>query len=91
MIFGLFFALRGELMHMDTWGPYPIGGIGKIKGFVVLTDDACRFVWTKSYEKQEHIIDISIDMFKSLETAHTIQIRKAFQNLTMETNASIMF
>ena len=63
-------------MHIDTWGPYPIIGINNIKGFEALIDDVCRFIWTKTYQRQEQIINISIDILRSIATVHNFQVRR---------------
>ena len=66
----------GELIHVDSWGPYAMVGIGGVKGFVALTDEATRFIWTRSYKKKEEVVSIFLDMLKMIGRTHNIEIRR---------------
>ena len=39
------FKKPGDLIHIDTWGPYPIQGWDGTKYITFLTDDATRYTW----------------------------------------------
>ena len=76
----------GDLLHVDGWGPYSLVGIGGVKGFVALTDEATRFVWTKPYKKREEIVSIFLEMLKMIETTHDITIRRVRMDNEFNTN-----
>lgn len=39
----------GQLMHADTWGPYPIEGFDSTKYFLFVTCDSTRCTWAERF------------------------------------------
>ena len=76
----------GDLIHVDSWGPYAIVGIGKIRGFVALTDEAIRFVWTRPYKNKEEIVSIFLDILKMIGRTYSIEIRRVRMDNEFRTN-----
>ena len=70
------FKNKGDLVHVDSWGPYPVKGIGGIKHFVALTDDATRYTWTERYRSREEVAGITIDLLKKIQRAENMLIRR---------------
>lgn len=60
----------GQLIHVDTWGPYPIEGYDGTRLFLFFTDDATRFTWADAMARKK-------DLFKSFRKLHR-KIEKEF-------------
>ena len=66
----------GELIHVDTWGPYPVPGWDKTRFFLLATDDAKRFTWCERFIRKDDLIDVFVRLHKRLEKAHGFTIRR---------------
>jgi hypothetical protein len=45
----------GDLLHVDTWGPYPVLGWDSTKYLLFATDDATRFTWCVSVSDKDEL------------------------------------
>ena len=57
-------------------GTYPLVGIGGVKGFGALTDEATRFTVAKENNDNQELIGHFLDMLKYVERIYNITIRR---------------
>ena len=70
------FKEPGQLIHVDTWGPYSISGWEKTKYFLIFVDDATRFVWHRRLAARADMAESFWNLHKSIEKEHNITIRR---------------
>lgn len=66
----------GELMHIDTWGPYPVAGFDNTKLLLFVTDDATRWTWMERLKTKDDIAITLLKLHKKIERGQGITIRK---------------
>ena len=66
----------GELLHLDTWGPYPIVGFSGVKLFLAATDDATRFTWTVSMKTKDELSELTQTLLQKIQRTYDIKIRR---------------
>ncbi|KAG9759970.1 hypothetical protein KCU73_g3120, partial [Aureobasidium melanogenum] len=64
----------GELVHIDTWGPYPIPGHDGSFYQLALVDDATRFTWTERIKAKSELPQKLKKMHKRIERRHNLTI-----------------
>jgi hypothetical protein len=67
----------GDLVILDTWGPYPIYGLKGERWALFLTDDATRYTWAVFLTTKDLLAQAVIDLIQLLETSLNIKIRRA--------------
>jgi hypothetical protein len=70
------FRNMGELVHIDTWGPYPIEGFDGTRLFVFITDDATRFTWHERLSSKGDLAITLLRLHRKIERTHNIVIRR---------------
>jgi hypothetical protein len=65
----------GELMHMDSWGPYSMEGYDGTKYFLFITDDATRYTWCARYSEKGDMYQTFKDLHRYSERSTGIVIR----------------
>ena len=65
-----------DLMHFDAWESYLIVEINEVKDFATLTDEACRYVWIRSYKEKKELISLFLNMLKQIERVHDIKVKR---------------
>ena len=66
----------GELVTVDTWGPYPVPGLNGEKYALFLIDDATRFTWAELFSSKDTISAKLISLLTRLVTEHGKPIRR---------------
>lgn len=69
------FQKPGELIHIDSWGPYPVVGIRKIRHFVAVTDDATRYTWTEEYQERKDLKETLLTLLLQIQRSNKVKIR----------------
>ena len=64
----------GDMVHVDTWGPYPVAGLDGERYILAFTDDAGRFTWGKRLRFKDEITPSFIEMFKMIERTQKCKI-----------------
>lgn len=64
----------GELVTVDTWGPYPVPGLKNERYALFLIDDATRYTWVVLFDTKDKIAVILIELLKRLSTEHQLPI-----------------
>ncbi|SMR63769.1 unnamed protein product [Zymoseptoria tritici ST99CH_3D1] len=57
----------GKVMHVDTWGPYPVQSWDKAWYVMTFTDDAKRFTWEDRFQFKSQIPDIFLKRHRRIE------------------------
>lgn len=70
------FDTVGDMIHADTWGPYGLAGIGGIKFFLALVDDAMRYTWAEPFQSKAEIGSLFRKMLNRIETGYNTRIRR---------------
>lgn len=65
----------GEIMHADTWGPYPVGAWDGTIYVLAMTDDATRFTWSARYATKDKIPNVFRHLHRTIEKRNNITIR----------------
>lgn len=65
----------GDLMHADSWGPYPVEGYNGTKYIYVLVDDATRYTWMEEYNTATQLPDVFKALHRRIEKEHNCVIR----------------
>jgi len=66
----------GDLVHIDTWGPYAIPGLKGERYFILYTDDATRYTWVDFLITKDGVAPVSTERLRRIETTHNIKIRR---------------
>lgn len=66
----------GELMHADSWGPYPITGYDGTVKFVLCTDDATRRTWSKRLARAADAPGALKQINKEVERQYSAKVQK---------------
>ncbi|KAH0166409.1 hypothetical protein KCU67_g4321, partial [Aureobasidium melanogenum] len=64
----------GELLHVDTWGPYPVKGHDGSLYQLAIIDDATRFTWTARFAAKHQLPAVFKKLHKRIERKHDITI-----------------
>ncbi|KZZ88210.1 Ribonuclease H-like protein [Beauveria brongniartii RCEF 3172] len=65
----------GQMVHVDTWGPYPIEGFDGTKYFLFITDDCTRYTWSARFDRKGQLLEVFKSLVKFIEKAYDITIR----------------
>jgi hypothetical protein len=60
----------GELVTVDTWGPYPVPGLKGERYALFLIDDATRFTWVSFFKAKGDIGQLLVNTFRRLSNEH---------------------
>ena len=66
----------GQVMHADTWGPYPIEGYDGTHFFLLITDDYTRYTWCTPFSDKRDLPETFRALHKQIARTHKITIRK---------------
>jgi len=66
----------GDLIHVDTWGPYPIEGYDGTTFFLLMTDDNSRFTWYERLRTKGEVSEAFRRLHRRIEKEHNITIRR---------------
>ena len=66
----------GDLIHVDTWGPYPVEGYDGSFYFIFFTDDATRFTWCEPFTSKDQIPDKFRLLHRRIEKTYNATIRR---------------
>ena len=69
------FEELGDLLHVDTWGPYSIKGYDGTKYFLFATDHATRYTWAVPCPNKEGMAERLILLHRKLEKQFKLTIR----------------
>jgi hypothetical protein len=61
----------GELVTVDTWGPYPVPGLKGERYALFLIDDATRYTWVELFNTKDKIAGLLTSLLTRLSTAHS--------------------
>lgn len=67
---------KGQLIHVDTWGPYPLEGYDGSKYFIFITDDFTRKSWGRPFKNKTEIPELFRSMIRELETTENCTVRR---------------
>jgi transposase InsO family protein len=65
----------GRLMHVDTWGPYPIEAWDGTTRFLFITDDATRMTWSARVPRKRMLSAIFKRLHKKIQRTHGFSTR----------------
>ena len=80
----------GELIHVDTWGSYPVAEWDKTKFFLMATDDATRYTWCERFNHKNEIPEALHNLHKRLEKTHNFTIRRYRVNNELIWNTKLL-
>lgn len=66
----------GELVHIDTWGPYPIEAYDGTRYFVLITDDATRWTWYDPINSRDEVTMALLKLHRRIERTKNTKIRR---------------
>lgn len=66
---------KGQLLHVDQWGPYPVEGHDGTRYALFMTDDFTRYTWIESYSRPEQMPAAFKALHKNIEKTHNCVIR----------------
>jgi hypothetical protein len=69
------FLEPGDMLHVDTWGPYHVDSYDGTKLFMVVTDHATRFVWAVRMADKADLVKKIILLHRQLEKKYKMTIR----------------
>ena len=64
----------GEIMHADTWGPYPIEGAQGVRFALFLIDDYSRYTWVIFAPNKEGMSDRLILLLREVQNVHHFKL-----------------
>lgn len=70
------FSKVGELLAIDTWGPYPIEGLDGVRYALFVTDDATRYTWVEFFNTKDKIHKLMQNKCKSIANNFDTTIKK---------------
>ena len=70
----------GELITLDTWGPYPVLGLQGERYALTLVDEGTRFTWTTLFKTKDEIAPLLIERLKRLATKFSPVVRICADN-----------
>lgn len=70
------FESVGDLLHVDTWGPYPIEGKDGEKYAIFFTDDATRYTFVDFFTSKDEIGGIFRTIHRRIERTHDCKIKR---------------
>ena len=79
----------GELIHIDTWGPYGNKGVGQAKFVLVATDNATQFTWAVSFLKKHTIPKLLQDLLTKICKSEKATIRRIWVDNEFPSYAAI--
>lgn len=65
----------GQMVHVDTWGPYPIEGFDGTRYFLFITDDCTRYTWSARFDRKGQLFEVFKSLVKFIEKIYDITIR----------------
>lgn len=65
----------GQMVHVDSWGPYPIEGFDGTKFFIFVTDDCTRYTWCARFDHKHELFEIFKTLLKFIQKTYNIVIR----------------
>ncbi len=66
----------GQLLVVDTWGPYPVEGPNGVKFALFVTDDALRNTWVDPFSTKDQIPGLLKARCKKMTKAHECHIQR---------------
>lgn len=66
---------KGDIIHVDTWGPYPVVGYDNSKYFIFMTDEFTRMTWGTPFNSKTEIPELFRLMIKKIETAESCVVK----------------
>lgn len=65
----------GQMVHVDSWGPYPIEGFDGTKYFLFITDDCTRYTWCARFDHKHQLFEMFKALVKFIQKTYDITIR----------------
>ena len=65
----------GQMVHVDSWGPYPIEGFDGTKYFLFITDDCTRYTWCARFDHKHQLFEMFKALVKFIQKTYDIVIR----------------
>ena len=65
----------GQMVHVDSWGPYPIEGFDGTKYFLFVTDDCTRYTWCARFDHKHELFEIFKTLLKFIQKTYNIVVR----------------
>ena len=62
------------MVHIDTWGPYPVVGSGNIRSFLLITDDFSRFTWGVALVDRAGLAQRTINTLKRIQNKYNTKV-----------------
>lgn len=69
------FEKVGELLHIDTWGPYSVEAWDQTKYFLFVTDDTTRFTWAVRLQRKDDTVNQLRILIHSIERQHDTKVK----------------
>lgn len=70
------FKKPGDLLHVDTWGRYPVTGWDGTKLMLLVTDDATRYTWCARLKSKDEIPMVLRRVLKKAERSFDFKVRR---------------
>jgi len=70
------FENLGDLLHIDSWGPYKVQAYDGTKYMVFITDDATRMTWCLRIGTKDEAHPKIIELLKQIERTQDVKIRR---------------
>ncbi|KIW90700.1 uncharacterized protein Z519_08483 [Cladophialophora bantiana CBS 173.52] len=64
----------GEIMHSDSWGPYPVVGVQGVRFALFLIDDFSRYTWVIFAPDKEGMADRLILLLREVQNVHQFKL-----------------
>ncbi|KAJ9557780.1 LOW QUALITY PROTEIN: hypothetical protein OSB04_012394 [Centaurea solstitialis] len=64
-----------QMLHVDLCGPIAVQSLNEKKYILVLVDEFSRFTWVEFARKKSHVPLLLINLLKTLQVLHGIQVR----------------
>ena len=65
----------GQMVHVDSWGPYPIEGFDGTRYFLFITDDCTRYTWCARFDHKHQLFEMFKTLVKFIQKTYNIIIR----------------
>lgn len=79
----------GDLVHVDAWGPHNTPSYDGTRYFLLVTDDACRYVWVRRMKDRAQLPQLLRRMIKQIEKVHKVHVRRVRMDLEFARNGLI--
>ncbi|KAL4332005.1 hypothetical protein GQ457_07G011040 [Hibiscus cannabinus] len=64
-----------DLVHIDTWGPFPVKSLYGHSYFLTIVDDKSRYLWIYPMHKKSEARSLIIDFFQMVETQFCAKVK----------------